>query len=246
MRYTWFVLFPLSFIMAACNFRFEPFVRRDAAATQYAIDMGTVEAIYGTRPPTQPFGPIVDEWESQWCGLVSCETGTPTPPLPPMTMVGGTPGTPVPAFGQVTINGLGRDWVWYYLSAQLREEEKLGVLGQGTTWAVIGQTEGAIQFERRGWVPQSDMSVVGREVQVRSCEELEHPWDHLGNAQLCHTHIWGDDVLAQVPPDTRGRLDSESPTNRRYRDTRTGEWIFGPGWEVVFPPAWIPAVNGER
>ena len=142
----------------ACNLSFRPFVESDARATQRAEDLATFEAIYGTLPPTQGFDPL-GGIRNQACSLVSCETDTPTP--------AGT-STPTPTYqgtpdlrSTIKIDGLGKLWVWYYSSQSLRNEDQLAVVSAGSFWGYISQTDSAIRFELRGWVPASDILIVG-------------------------------------------------------------------------------------
>jgi len=228
----------LALFGASCNFEYKPFVENTARQTQHAEDLATMEAIYGTRQPTQPLA-IIDEYTERWCGLISCETETPSPEGSHTPTVEETSN---PATGPITIDGLGREWVRYYYSSSL--DDQSGVVESGSIWPLLSQSGGSIEIELRGWVPQEDLQISGDNVYVNPCILLTHDWEHLDGPQ-CHTHIWVDHVLAQVPSSTAGMLVSSVPTNRNYRNTLSGDWTFGPMVEVVFSSAWIPAENGD-
>ncbi len=246
-KYMFFIaLISLVLAMLACNLGFRPIVERNARATQRAIDLATFEALYGTLPPTEPFDPL-GSIGNRWCGLVNCDTVTPSPPI---TVTPATPAvaTQVPSAREVVINGQGKEWVWYYPNSSLLASEQLRVLRAGTIWYGLPSSDSAIQFVLQGWVPESDIVVTGIEIQVKSCTAIEHPWDHLSGKIECHTHIWGEGAYlrGQVLPDTRGNIASAEATSRQYRDTVTGKLVFGPGWSVVFEQeSWIPAENGD-
>lgn len=232
----------LMLALSACNLSFRPFVESDARATQRAEDLATFEAIYGTLPPTQMFDPL-GGIRNQACNLVSCETETPTPAT--LTPTPTSQGTPSPV-STIKVDGLGKLWVWYYSTQSLVNEDRLAVVSAGSFWSYISQTDSAMRFELRGWVPASDILIVGESVQVRSCFELEHTWDHTGGQVSCHSHIWGDGIRAQVPAGVKGTLAADEATSRQYRSIKTGQWTYGPGWEVSFDQeVWIPVANGD-
>lgn len=233
----------ISFLLASlflfsCS-KYRPFVESDARNAQATDDWATIEAIYGTLPPTEPF-----DFLEGYCGLINCETGTPAPEST------GTPtpvvvGTIEPAYQRVLVNGNGSEWVSYSFSKSLTPGVELSVLRDGSTWEVIEVTDNAIRVQLKGWTPENDLDLQGELVRVKSCIGLEHAWDHDRGKKACHTSIWGEGLTATVPSGTEGTLAGVSTTSRSYRDTRTGEWTYGPGWEVVFEQKiWIPIENG--
>ncbi len=236
------LLFPLA-LLSACNLSLRSIVERNARATQRAEDLATFEALYGTLPPTAPFDPFGTIGD-RYCGLVNCDTATPTPPVTatPATLVP----TQAPPSGDVLIDAGNSEYAKYYSSSTLDPNNQLGLVLNGSSWKVIQVTKTAIRIQLSGWVPEQDFDKNGEDVTVKSCFYVEHNWSHARNVNLCHTSIWGSALLANVPSGTLGKLASSSATNRTYRDTATGSFVNGLGWDVAFElEAWIPISNGN-